>query len=141
MMVAALDENDNLARLIMKLYDEYTHSIQNHMRYEEKTVFPYVERLQAGESDDDFDIETFSKHHEQTDKMLRELKLMIIKYLPADAHHNNQLTATLYDIYNIAAEVIISDFLNGKVYGYPLKLIPFIHKLPYRAAGLMKDDH
>ena len=32
-LVAALDENDNLARLIMKLYDEYTHSIQNHMRY------------------------------------------------------------------------------------------------------------
>jgi regulator of cell morphogenesis and NO signaling len=25
---------------------------------------------------------------------------MMIKYLPADAHHNNKLTATLYDIYN-----------------------------------------
>jgi hypothetical protein len=29
----------------------------------------------------DYNIETFSKHHEQTDKKLRELKLMIIKYL------------------------------------------------------------
>ena len=48
----------------------------------------------------DYNVETFSKHHEQTDKKLRELKLMIIKYLPADAHRNNQLTATLYDIYN-----------------------------------------
>ena len=99
-LVAALDENDNLARLIMKLYDEYTHSIQNHMRYEEKTVFPYVERLQAGESDDDFDIETFSKHHGQTDQKLRELKQIIIKYLPGDPLRNNQLSATLYDIYN-----------------------------------------
>ena len=99
-LVAALDENDNLARLIMKLYDEYTHSIQNHMRYEEKTVFPYVERLQAGESDDDFDIETFSKHHGQTNQKLRELKNIILKYLPSDMHHNNRLTAALYDIYN-----------------------------------------
>ena len=47
-----------------------------------------------------YNVETFSKNHEQTDKKLRELKLMIIKYLPADALHNNQLTATLYDIYN-----------------------------------------
>ena len=84
----------------MKLYDEYTHSIQNHMRYEEKTVFPYVERLQAGESDDDFDIETFSKHHGQTNQKLRELKNIILKYLPSDMHHNNRLTAALYDIYN-----------------------------------------
>lgn len=33
---AALDENDNLARLIMKLYDEYAHEIRKHMQYEEK---------------------------------------------------------------------------------------------------------
>ena len=32
--------------------------------------------------------------------MLREVKLMIIKYLPTDSHLNNKLTATLYDIYN-----------------------------------------
>ena len=70
------------------------------MKYEEKTLFPYVESLLEGRPMNDYNVETFSKHHEQTDKKLRELKLMIIKYLPADAHRNNQLTATLYDIYN-----------------------------------------
>jgi regulator of cell morphogenesis and NO signaling len=44
-------------------------------------------------------VETFSKHHGATDKKLRELKLLIIKYLPQDGLHNNQLTATLHDIY------------------------------------------
>ena len=47
-----------------------------------------------------YNVETFSKHHESTDRALRELKLMIIKYLPSDSHSNNKLTATLYDIYN-----------------------------------------
>ena len=42
---------------------------------------------------------TFSKHHSATDNKLRELKLLIIKYLPLDGLHNNQLTATLHDIY------------------------------------------
>ena len=46
-LVDALDENDNLARLILKLYDEYSRSVTQHMKYEEKTVFPYVESLIA----------------------------------------------------------------------------------------------
>ena len=32
-LTGALDENDNLARLILRLYDEYAHSIRNHMQY------------------------------------------------------------------------------------------------------------
>ena len=111
----ALDENDNLARLILKLYDEYAHSIVNHMRYEEKTVFPYVEKLEAGEAPKNYDIHMFSKHHEQTDVKLRELKNIIIKYLPSDGLHNNQLSATLYDIYNcedwLAQHAQVEDYI------------------------------
>ena len=91
---------DQLGELIMRCYDEYAHEIRRHMKYEEKTLFPYVESLLEGRPMNDYNVETFSKHHEQTDKKLRELKLMMIKYLPADAQSNNQLTATLYDIYN-----------------------------------------
>ena len=98
-LVDSLDENDNLARLILKLYDEYAHDIRNHMQYEEKTVFPYVDSLLSGQTNNNYDIETFSKHHKQTDVKLHELKNIIIKYLPSDAHRNSQLTATLYDIY------------------------------------------
>ena len=99
-LVSALDEKDNLARLILKLYDEYAHSIRAHMKYEEKTVFPYVNDLLDGKLTGNYDIDTYSKHHGQTDVKLRELKNIIIKYLPSDGLHNNQLSATLYDIYN-----------------------------------------
>jgi regulator of cell morphogenesis and NO signaling len=53
-----------------------------------------------GRAINDYNVETFSKHHGATDKKLRELKLLIIKYLPQDGLHNNQLTATLHDIYD-----------------------------------------
>ncbi len=96
----SISESDALGGLIMKLYEGYAQEIRRHMKYEEKTLFPYVESLLEGRPQNDYNVETFSKHHEQTDKKLRELKLMIIKYLPTDALHNNQLTATLYDIYN-----------------------------------------
>ena len=96
----SLDADDHLARLILKLYDEYAHEIRRHMKYEEKTLFPYVQSLLENRYVGDYNIETFSKHHESTDKKLRELKLMIIKYRPSNTQLNNQLTATLYDIYN-----------------------------------------
>ena len=96
----SLGEDDHLGHLIMRLYDEYAQEIRRHMKYEEKTLFPYVQSLLDGRPMSDYNIETFSKQHEQTDKKLREVKLMIIKYLPSDAHLNNKLTATLYDIYN-----------------------------------------
>ena len=99
-LVEALDEKDNLARLILKLYDEYAHTIRSHMKYEEKMVFPYVDALLNNKNTGNYDIETFSKHHPQIDQKVRELKSIIIKYLPSDGLRNNQLSATLYDIYN-----------------------------------------
>ena len=82
-LIDSLDENDNLARLILKLYDEYAHGVTVHMRYEEKHVFPYVQELLDGEMSDSYDIDTYSKHHSQLDTKLRELKNIIIKYLKA----------------------------------------------------------
>ena len=96
----ALDRNDSLALLILRLYDEYAHSIQTHMKYEEKNVFPYVQSLLDSNPIKDYSIDAYSQHHGQTDIKLRELKNIIIKYLPSDGLHKNQLSAPLYDIYN-----------------------------------------
>ena len=98
-LTESLNENDALARLILRFYDEYAREIRLHMKYEQKTLFPYVESLLEGHPANDYNVETFSKHHGAADKKLRELKLLIIKYLPQDGLHNNQLTATLHDIY------------------------------------------
>ena len=126
-LCASLDETDNLARLILRLYDEYAHSIHNHMQYEEKNVFPYVDSLLNGEANDTYDVETYSKHHSQTDVKLRELKSIIIKYLPSDTHHNNRLTATLYDIYNCEAWLEQHALVEEEVF------IPVIRRLEQKS--------
>lgn len=96
----ALDPNDNLCMLIMKLYDEYAQAISAHMKYEEKNVFPYVDSLLHNRAIKNFDIETYSRHHSQIDNKLCELKDIIIKYMPIDKARNNRLTAVLFYIYN-----------------------------------------
>lgn len=100
-LVEALVEGDRLGELIIKLFDEYVRFTTHHMKFEEQTLFPYVERLLKGESKTGYNIVTFSKHHDQVSEKLKELKSIIIKYLPADPLRSNMLTATLYDIYNL----------------------------------------
>lgn len=96
----SLQKGDGLAALILRLYDEYAHDIRLHMKYEEKTLFPYVEALLRGEQTSGYNVDIFSKHHSDTKGKFQELKNIIIKYLPHNGLANNQLTATLYDIYN-----------------------------------------
>ena len=90
----SLNLDDSLGQLIMRFYDEYAHEIRRHMQYEHKTLFPYVNSLLEGRVSD-YNIETFSRHHGAADKKLRELKLLIIKYLPKDSFHNNQPSSWL----------------------------------------------
>ena len=97
----ALSPGDELAALILRLYDEYARDIHHHMKYEERTFFPYAEALMRGEQKSDYNVDIFSKHHGDTTAKLQELKHIIIKYLPQDGLSNHQLTATLFDIYNI----------------------------------------
>lgn len=127
-LLEAVDGDNNLGRLILRLYDEYARFVGHHMKFEEKTLFPYVEGLVRGERKEGYDVETFSKHHDQTDDMLRELKSIIIKYLPSDPMRNNLLTATLYDIYNLEEWIKLHASVEEKIF------LPAIHLLEEHSA-------
>lgn len=96
----SIDKTDRLGMLMMKLFDEYACEIEKHMMFEKKTLFPYVNSLLGGKPAGEYSIETFSKNHEEPAAKLKELKMLIIKYMPGDSRRNNQLMATLHDIYN-----------------------------------------
>ena len=44
----SLDERESLAKLILRFYDEYAYEIRRHMKYEQKSLFPYVQSLIDG---------------------------------------------------------------------------------------------
>lgn len=94
----ALEKSDDTATLILRFFDEYMKEVRQHMRYEEKTVFPYVDSLLKGSFSKSYEIATFSKHHKQVDEKLTELKNIIIKYYPGQ-QNNNLMSAALFDIY------------------------------------------
>ena len=97
----SIDPNSHLGALIIKVYDEYTNEIRQHMGYEEKILFPYVEALLGSDTlPKGYNIETFAENHHEAAPLLKALKLLIIKYMPSDAQRSNQLLAALHAIYN-----------------------------------------
>ena len=98
-LIAAICEAKNkVAQLILRAFDEYTHEIDKHMGYEDQTVFVYVEHLLTGQRAPQYQIKTYSKHHDQVSERLTELKNIIIKYAPSQVNHF-LLTTALLDIY------------------------------------------
>ncbi|NDV59845.1 hemerythrin domain-containing protein [Bacteroides sp. 519] len=128
-LIYAIDcSDDDVSFLILKFFDEYMNEVRKHMEYEEKTVFKYVDALLNNNPPKNYQISTFSKHHDQISEKLTELKNIIIKYCPAKAN-KNMLNAALFDIYTceegLDSHCSVEDYL----------LVPTILKLERRILG------
>jgi hypothetical protein len=98
LMEAITDSGKDVAFVIQKFFDEYAEEVQKHMKYEEKTVFPYVRGLLNGDKDPKYNISIFIKRHDQIELKITELKNILIKYYPGKT--NNMLNSVLFDIFS-----------------------------------------
>ena len=84
-LVKELDEVSR--RLIDKFYDDYDNEVTGHFKYEEDTVFPYIETLMQGKKEkgeEKYNISKFEENHSNISEKLNDLKNIIIKYLPEE---------------------------------------------------------
>jgi regulator of cell morphogenesis and NO signaling len=81
MLVKELDEVSR--KLIDKFYDDYDNEVTSHFRYEEETVFPYIEKLTSGELQENsmYNSTQFEHDHSNINEKLSDLSNIIIKYL------------------------------------------------------------
>ncbi len=105
-LLAAIDcsQQNEVAYLILKAYDEYMGEVRRHMQYENRKIFVYVDKLLQGVRQPDFEIAQFAKSHVGIDKKLSELKNIIIKYY-SPVNTANQLADVLFDIFNCEADL------------------------------------
>ena len=91
-------EVNKVIGLIVKFYDDYTEEVNNHMEYENREIFTYVDDLLRGKRRNDFEISRFARSHENINHKLNELKEIIIKYYKPDAA-SDLLNSMMYDIF------------------------------------------
>ena len=92
-------QQNDVAFLILKFYDEYMEEVRRHMMYEDETVFVYVDSLLENRDTGTFNIRKYSARHESIDTKLQELKNSIIKYYKPGSV-SELLNSALIDIFN-----------------------------------------
>lgn len=104
-LVAAIGAEDNATSfVIIKYFDEYVNGVCNHMEYEEKVLFSYIDKLMSGKTVLDYNIDVFCNQHTSVDVKLSELKNIIIKYYVAAS--SNELNSTLFDVFSCAQDLL-----------------------------------
>lgn len=99
-------QQNEVAFLILKFYDEFLAEVRRHMDYENKRVFTYVDQLLAGRRPAEGLAPHSAKSHEGIDRKLAELKNIIIKYYtPTDTQSSDLLCNVLFSLYNCGTDL------------------------------------
>ncbi len=107
-LLEAIDtsQQNEVAFLILRFYDEFIGEVRRHMLHENSKIFTYVGHLLEGKRNASFSIAQFARSHVGTDKKLQELKNIIIKYYsPEPAGKSDLLNNVLFDIFNCEADL------------------------------------
>lgn len=112
-LLRSVGTSDDLSRAIIHYFDEYIAGVNTHMTYEEEVVFPYVHSLLDGHLQEDYNIDVFSRRHDQVETLLTEFKNIFIKYYPSAS--TNEINSVLFDIfdceYDLASHNAVEDLL------------------------------
>lgn len=115
LLEAMEDGPKDIANVIMRFFDEYVEQVHKHMGYENKTVFPYVEKLLEGKTTPDtYNIEVYSRRHDRIESKITELKNILIKYYPDGKGF--KLTTILYDIFATEEDLAMHNFVEDHLF-------------------------
>ncbi len=71
--------------VLTKFFLEYKREVLNHFEYEEREVFPYVQRLIDGNAETTYNINKYEENHDDIEDKLNDLKNILLKYLPSSS--------------------------------------------------------
>ncbi len=110
-------------RVIDRFYDDYQAEVDKHFAYEDEVVFPYIDALVAGERfEQGYSIDMFEHNHSNIEDTLRDLKNIVLKYLPESCDSGVRYEV-LNDIIRIETDIERHTEIENRI------LIPLVEKL------------
>ncbi len=100
--------------LLKKFFEAYINEVVEHLDYEEKNVFPYVEKLYSDKKykNNSFSIKQYQDHHNDIEEKLSDLKNLLVHHLKAGefASLKRQIIFHLFELeYDLHNHSIIED--------------------------------
>lgn len=71
--------------ILIKFFDGYICEINEHFRFEDNIVFPYIDTVLNGEVKNGFDIAVFEGNHTDIEQKLLDLRNILIKHIPENS--------------------------------------------------------
>ena len=109
-------------KTILSYFEDYEKEVRDHMGYEDKVFFPYIENLLDGKEQKDYSVKLFKARHNNIEEKLDDLINLIIKYLPTSGY-TLRLIDVLEDLRVCNRDLYLHSFLEDKI------LIPKIKRL------------
>ncbi len=113
---------ERFGNTINRFFNEYKEEVENHFRYEENVVFPYINSLYNKDLDVDFSISEFKSNHSNIEDKLSDLMNILIKYLPAEIFPKERIEISL-DIMEVTSDLSSHTLVEERV------LVPFVELL------------
>lgn len=99
--------------ILKSFFEQYIKEVLKHFSYEEKKVFPYVEKLLSCGLQSDFNIAKYEKNHTDIEDKLVDLKNILIKYV-AEADFE-LVRETLIDLYLFEDDLERHSLIENKI--------------------------
>ncbi len=113
--------DDKISTLLIRYFDDYVLHIQEHLRYEEEELFPYIDKLTTCSPTDGYSVEQFCKTHDHIDEPLTEFKDVIIKYY--NAPNSQDVVNIIHDLLSCAQDLSQHNLVEDSL------LVPLIRKI------------
>ncbi len=113
---------ERFGNTLQRFFKEYKSEVANHFRYEEETVFPYINSLCNNPVEKKFSIHEFESNHSNIEDKLGDLMNILIKYLPADIFPKERIEISL-DIMDLSSDLNCHTLVEERV------LVPFVESL------------
>lgn len=112
----------NVQHIILRFFDDYSKEVDEHMEYENNTVFPYISSLLGLSTEDAYNITVFEEHHSDIEGKMSELSRILTKYIQGDAY-NLTMTNALIDLHIIQEELDAHTFIEDQL------IVPRVKKI------------
>ncbi|MDE6555778.1 MAG: hemerythrin domain-containing protein [Duncaniella sp.] len=108
--------------ILLSYFDRYISKVENHFRYEEEVVFPYVGQISEGKSPQDYSIDHFTRRHDhEVEDSLDEMKNIIMRYYNTSIPY--RMYDVLVDIFNCEEDLALHSRIEDEMLVPRIKLL------------------
>ncbi len=108
--------------VLQRFFTDYRNEVEEHFRYEEQTVFPYIDTLLSGGKHESYHIRDYAQAHSNIEDKLNDLTQIVFKYLPGNISPKESIEL-VFDIFQFSTDLNKHTLIEDKI------LVPYVEIL------------